>query len=578
MVNKPTGFGRISTDLERRTLLQGLGSAGILALSGSSVGSGEQATTLSGDTFDPLEATVQEIRAAITSDRATAREITEQFLARIDAYEDTINAIITVNEDAVDRADELDAAYEESGPVGPLHGVPLVLKDNIDAEGLPTTAGALALEESFPPDDAFITSQLREAGCIVIGKANLDEFAGGPDGWSSLGKQTRNPYGVDRVPGGSSAGPGAGIATSYGVIGVGTDTGGSVVNPAAYSSLVGIRPTIGLLSRDGIVPVDLSQDTAGPLTRTVTDAALALDAMQGFDSADPVTARGASALDDDERYTDFLDADGLDGTRIGVVRAAFGAADNAGESPVASQEEAEAQATEVTDVIESAIQDMEQAGAEFVDPVDISDIEALYEGAEAPSSYKTYLNDYLESLGDDAPYNTVEELAASNGYSCSDAGSLREAAEAEEQPNLTESDEYKRAIGGKVALRDATQELLAEKDLDLLLYPTRSRAPPKIGEDSDRIRQGFPLSPLAGLPAISIPAGYTEDEELPVGVELLGLEFEEPLLIEAAYAYEQATMQRQVPDGFGPIPGDPPEVPNPDFSLPIATDGCPESD
>ena len=578
MEERPTESGLADSDIERRSLLQGLGSAGVLAISGSSVVAGEATTTESSDTFDPLEATVQEIRAAITSERATAQEVTEQFLARIDAYEDTINAIITVNEDAVDRAKELDAAYEDSGPVGPLHGVPLVLKDNIDAEGLPTTAGALALEESFPADDAFIASQLRDAGCIVIAKANLDEFAGGPDGWSSLGKQTRNPYGVDRVPGGSSAGPGAGIAASYGVIGVGTDTGGSVVNPAAYSSLVGIRPTIGLLSRDGIVPVDLSQDTAGPLTRTVTDAALALDVMQGFDSADPVTARGASALADDESYTDYLNSDGLEGTRIGVVRDAFGAADNAGESPVVSQEEAEAQAAEVTTVIESAMHDMEQAGAEFVDPVDVSDIQELYEGAGAPSSYKTYLNDYLESLGDDAPYNNVEELAASNGYSCADAGSLREAAAAEEQPNLTESDEYKRAIGGKVALRDAAQELLAANDLDLLLYPTRSREPPKIGEDSDRIRQGFPLSPLAGLPAISIPAGYTEEDELPVGVELLGLQFEEPLLIEAAYAYEQATMQRQIPDGFGPVPGDPPEVPNPDFSLPVATDGCPDTE
>lgn len=568
--------------IDRRSVVQGLGLAGLAGVGASSTAAGTTDTAESDDSFDPIEATAQDVRAAITSGRATARSIVQQYLDRIEVYDEALNALINVNSNALGRADELDKEFEESGFVGPLHGVPIILKDNYDTNDMPTTAGALALEDSVPPDDAFLVKQLREAGGIILAKANLDEFAGGPDGWSSLGGQTPNPYALDRVPGGSSAGPGAAIAANFGIIGTGTDTSGSIVNPAAYGSLVGIRPTLGLLSRDGIIPVDLSQDTGGPLTRTVSDAALALDVMRGYDPADPITARGEDELplkDDhypEDSYSDFLNEDGLEGLQIGVVRDFFGAAEDAGEEPGITQEEAEADAAQVTAVIERAIEDMAQNGAEIVDPVSIPSLDELLEAASAPSSYKLYLNDYLESLGDNAPFNTVEGLAESNLYGCPDAASLREAAEAEPEPNLMESEEYRSAIGNKMALRDAVEKTMVENEVDILLYPTRTRTPPEIGRDMDRIRRNYPVSPVAGLPSISVPAGYTEDDHLPVGVELLGLEFDEPLLIETAYAYEQATMQRQAPDGFGPLPADPPEVPNPNFSYNIATEGCSE--
>lgn len=567
-----------SISIYRRSILQGVGLAGLAGLSTSSAAAGASDTTGSDDSFDPIEATAQDVRAAITSGRATVRSIVQEYLDRIDVYDEALNSLITVNADALDRADELDNEFEESGFVGPLHGVPVILKDNYDAEGLPTSAGAIALEDSVPPDDAFIVEKLRDAGGIIIAKANLDELAGGPDGWSSLGGQTPNPYALDRVPGGSSAGTGASIGANLGIIGTGSDTGGSIVNPASFNSLVGIRPTLGLLSRDGIIPVDLSQDTGGPITRTVSDAALALDVMRGYDPDDPITARGADELplkDDrypEDSYMDFLNKDGLEDLQVGVVRDAFGAAEDAGEEENFSQEEAEADAAQVTAVIESAIEDMAQNGAEIVDPVSIPSLDSLLEAATAPTSYKLYLNNYLQSLGDDAPYKTVEELADSNLYGCPDAASLREAAAAEPMPDLTESEEYRSAIGGKVALKDAVQKTMVENEVEILLYPTRTRTPPRIGRSRNRL--DFPVSQVAGLPAMSLPAGFTEEKHLPVGVELLGAEFDEPQLIEAAYAYEQATMQRQPPDKFGPLPADPPEVPNPDFSYTIATEGC----
>ncbi|ELY39057.1 peptide amidase [Halalkalicoccus jeotgali B3] len=556
--------------------MQGIGLAGLGGIASMTTAGATE--TDSAKSFDPIEATVQDVRTAITSGQVTTRSIVQHYLDRIEVYDEALNALITVNPQALDRADELDKALEESGPVGPLHGVPIIVKDNYDATDMPTTAGAIALKDSVPPDDAFLVKQLREAGGIILAKGNLDEFAGGPDGWSSLGGQTPNPYALDRVPGGSSAGPGAAIAANFAVIGIGTETSGSLVNPAAYGSLVGIRPTRGLLSRDGIVPVDLSQDTGGPLTRTVSDAAVALDVMRGYDPDDPITARGVNEPPlDDESYTDFLNEDGLENVRIGVVREFFGAAENAGDEPGITQEQAEADAAQVTEVIDCAIEDMEQHGAEIVDPVSLLPLDDLLDAASAPSSYKLYLNEYLESLGDDAPYRSVEELAASNLYGCPDAASLREAAEAEPEPDLRESEEYLRAIGGKVALRDAVEQTMVANDVDVLLYPTRARTPPEIGKDMERIRLNYPVGPTAGLPSISVPAGFTEDEYLPVGLELLGLEFAEPLLIETAYAYEQATLRRQAPDGFGPLPADAPDVPYPDFSYEIATEGCSDS-
>lgn len=563
--------------LNRRNLLKIVGVAGGGSIAATpAAGSTDNADdeTKSDDSFNPVEATVSDIHSVISTGQATALSITEQYLDRIESYDDALNAMITVNENATERAKELDQEFEESGPVGPLHGVPIILKDNNDTEDMPTTAGSLALEDSVPPDDAFLVKQLRDAGGIILAKANLHEFARGITGLSSLGGQTRNAYALGRVPGGSSAGTGAGIGANLGVIGTGTDTCGSVRIPSAFNNLVGLRPTIGLLSRDGIVPLKLSQDTLGPMTRTVEDAAIALDVLVGYDPADPTTARGideAPPLNDSPKdsYTDFLDRDALEGARIGVLRQLFGAGEDA-------DEEAEADAAKVTAVVDSAIEEMSTHGAEIVDPVEIPNLSELVDaaGTDWDREFKYDLDNYLDSLGDNAPFDSVEELVESELYACEEAESMRATAEADAE-NLHENPEFLSAEGNKQYLRDAIRKVIVEEDLDVLLYPTVSRTPVEVGEDQEG--SNCSMSATSGFPALSMPAGFTEEEELPVGVEILGREFDEPLLLKLAYSYEQLTSHRKPPETFGPLPAESISVPNPDFEVTVAKNGC-ESD
>ena len=561
----------------RRSVLKGIG-AGLAGLGLANGATGGVAGQQSG--FDAVEATAEDVRDAILTEEATAESIVEQYLARIDVYDEALNALITVNEAAVERAQELDAAFEESGPVGPLHGVPIILKDNYDTGDLPTTNGSLAMEESQPPDDGFLVQQLREAGGIVVAKANLDEYAAGIEGSSSLGGQTRNAYALGRNPSGSSAGTGASIAASLAVIGTGSDTCGSIRNPSAFGSLVGIRPTLGLLSRDGIVPLNLERDTGGPLCRTVRDAALALDVMAGYDPTDPITARGADeipAADDqtpEDSYLDYLNEDGLDGKRIGVLRDFFGPEEDIIEGDEDDQydltpEEAREEAAQVTALIETAFEDMAAQGAEIVELDTIPNLDDLIGEADAPDPFKQDLNEYLSNV--DSEFNTLEEIVDSNEYSCDKADFLRESQE-EDDPLVRETDEFKAAEAGKLALRNAVEGFMVQEDVDILAYPTLSHPPAPIGEEQPG--SNCALAAYSRLPAIVVPAGYTETEDLPVGLEMVGFEFDEPTLIEAAYAYEQATENRRTPSGFGSLPAETPEVPNPDFTVGVATDGC----
>jgi Asp-tRNA(Asn)/Glu-tRNA(Gln) amidotransferase A subunit family amidase len=405
--------------------------------------------TGSQSSFDPLEATVSDVVTAIVTGQETTVSITEQYLARIEEY-DEMEAIITVNDNAIDRAETLDEQFAESGVAGPLHGVPLILKDNNDTADMPTTAGSLALRDSVPPDDAFLVRQLRNAGGIVLAKANLHEFARGIEGFSSAGGQTRNPYDLGRNPGGSSSGTGAAIGANLGVVGTGTDTCGSVRIPSAFQSLVGLRPTMGLLSRDGIVPLKLTQDTLGPMTRTVRDTAITMDVLVGYDPADPITARGAQEApplteSSADSYTDFLRYDGLEDVRIGILRNLFGADDDA-------EEEAEADAAKVTSVVNSAIEEMGLYGAEIVDPVEVPNREELLgdAGTDWDREFKRDLNNYLDSL-EDPRYESVEELEASGLFACRDlAEDMRGAVEADAE-NLDENSEFLRANAKKRA-------------------------------------------------------------------------------------------------------------------------------
>lgn len=529
--------------LERRTVLKTVGAIGAVgSLSGLGSAGDEDDEKTSGDGFDVFEASVAEIRAAILTGETTTREVTKQYLERIEAYDDELNALITVNDRALERAENLDEQLEESGPVGPLHGIPIILKDNIDTDDMPTTGGNVLFEDTVPPDDAYLTAQLRSAGGIILAKANLGEFARGS--LSSLGGQTYNPYDLDRSPGGSSAGPGAAIAANLATLGVGTDTGGSVRIPAVFNSLVGLRPTTGLISRDGIIPLSETLDTAGPMTKTVADAAAMLDVMAGYDPSDLATGESIGKIPEDG-YTSHLNVDGLNGARLGVIR------EYIEEDPEETGIEA-GQPSVVTDLIESAIGDLEAAGATVVDPVTIPNLDELVsEGYVTGFEFERDLNEYLDELGDAAPVETQQEILESGTIE----GGIIERFEASRDidvETLDENVEYLSGLRARQTLREHLFAVMAENDLDALIYPTASRTPAEI--DADRPSGiNTTLSPVAAFPSITVPAGYTSETELPVGLEFLARPFEEPLMLELAYSYEQSTMLRHPPAGFGPL-------------------------
>jgi Asp-tRNA(Asn)/Glu-tRNA(Gln) amidotransferase A subunit family amidase len=499
--------------------------------------------TVEDDPFDPLEVTVEGIHAAVEAGETTAESLVERYLDRIEAYDADLNAILTVNPGARERARELDAAFETDGFVGPLHGVPVVLKDNKDTHDMPTTAGCVALAESVPRRDAFVVEQLREAGAVVLAKANLQEFAFGVDTISSLGGETHNAYALDHRPSGSSGGTAAAIAANLGAIGTGSDTCSSVRSPPAFNALVGVRPTRGLLSRTGVIPLSETQDTAGPITRTVADAARTLDAMAGYDPEDPVTARGVGTVPEGG-YVSHLDADGLDGARIGVVRSFFGLSD-----PESGPESA---AEAVTTVIDGAIGEMEAAGATVVDPVEVEDLDRLESARVLEYEFARDFDRYLETL-DDPPYDSLAAIIESGTVADAVADRIRDSDILDvDYDRLDENLGYLRRLDRRRRLREDTERRMVEADLDALLYPPSAVPPVRIPEHQPFAELRCELAAHTGLPSVVVPAGYTDDG-LPVGVELLGREFAEPRLFELAYAYEQATEHRRPPEGFGTL-------------------------
>lgn len=567
----------LTPTINRRTILQTLGAAS-LATTASTPVFGDGSDIESPDGFDPIEATIHDVRSSILSGDATAEEIVQAYLDRIEVYDDVLNSIINVNPNALDRAKELDEKFDDSGLVGPLHGVPTVLKDNYDTGDMPTTGGSLALEGSVPPDDAFLVKQLREAGAIIIAKANLHEFAGGGTSVSSLGGQVRNPYDLARIPSGSSGGTGAVVAANLCVLGIGSDTGGSIRGPAMMGNQVGLRATLGVMSRDSIIPRALSRDTGGPMTRTVTDTAIALDVMAGYDPQDPITARSIGNIptpDSSHRgdsYTDYLDEDGLKGVRIGIFRDYFGIKADEIDEDVETKEEAAEDAAKVTRVLNEAIEELDQLGAEIIDPFSMGDFddfqERVADAARLDGEFKRGPNEYFETLGDDAP-DSMKEILESGQYTCGIHGEITDAVAAD----ISNLDEELEAVeGARQTLRDTILEHMATEELDVVLYPTGARPPSKIGEPTSGSRRG--MSPRANMPSISVPAGFTEDEHLPVALELMARPFDDPLLIESAFAFEQGTDHRKPPDGFGPLPNEPPKDPLPGFSVPIGAEGC----
>lgn len=491
--------------------------------------------------FELEEVTIAELQAAMKSGKWTARAIAEKYLSRIESINrqgPAVNAVIEINPDALMIADALDKERKEKKVRGPLHGIPVLIKDNIDtADRMTTTAGSLALAGSIPLKDSFIVQRLRAAGALILGKTNLSEWANirsshSSSGWSGRGGQTKNPYVLDRNPCGSSSGSGVAIAANMAAIGIGTETDGSVVCPSSANSLVGIKPTLGLVSRSGIIPIAHSQDTAGPMARTVTDAAILLGALAGIDPDDTITneSSGKSFTD----YTQFLDANGLKGARIGVPRKYFGFND------------------QVDKLINSSIEEMKRRGAVIVDPAEIettgkfddTELEVLlYE-------LKADLNKYLASLGPRAPVRSLKEIIEFN-----ERNSDKEMPyfgqdlfiKAEAKGPLT-SKEYVEALekNQRLSRTEGIDAVMTKNKLDAMVAPTGGPPWPTDLLNGDHFTGGYSTpSAVAGYPHITVPAGYVHG--LPVGISFFGRAYSEPVLIKLAFAFEQATKFRRPP-------------------------------
>jgi len=487
------------------------------------------------------EITIAALQEGMKSGKFTARSITEKYLARIDAVDKhgpRINSIIELNPEALDIADALDRERRAKGQRGPLHGVPILIKDNIATrDRMQTTAGSLALVGSVPPKDAMVARKLRDAGAVILGKTNLSEWANirsshSTSGWSGRGGQTKNPYALDRNPSGSSSGSGAAVAANLCAVAIGTETDGSIVSPANNNGIVGIKPTVGLVSRAGIIPISHSQDTAGPMARTVTDAAILLGALIGTDGDDPATiAIHGKAMTD---YTRFLDPKGLAGARVGVVRKLLGFHDA------------------VDQLMIAVIEEMKRQGATVVDPADIATLDQMGDAEEEVllTEFKADLNSYLAQLGDAAPVHTLQDIIEFNQQH-----------HEQEMPyfgqDLFLKAQGKGSLYGKEYLDalDKCRSLMRAQGidavmdqfkLDALIAPTGAPAWLTDHIDGDHDLGGSSTPPaVAGYPHITVPMGFIGG--LPVGISLFGRAWSEPTLIKLAFAYEQATQRRRPP-------------------------------
>ena len=495
--------------------------------------------------FDLEEATIARLQQRMGLGQDTSRSLVQKYLARIDALDrqgPSLHSVIEINPDALTIADQLDAERNATGPRGPLHGIPVLIKDNIaTADRMMTTAGSLALAGAVAPKDAFIVSQLRQAGAVILGKTNMSEWANfrsthSSSGWSGRGGLTKNPYALDRNPSGSSSGSGAAVAANLVSVAIGTETDGSVVSPASNNSLVGIKPTLGLISRTGIVPIAHSQDTAGPMARSVADAVVLLEAMAGRDPDDAATKDSAGRGRRD--YSMFLDPDGLRGARIGVVRNKL-----FGYSPAADR------------LADAAIADMKARGAVIVDPANIPTL-GKFDDTEVDVllyEFKADLNKYLTWLGPASPVHSLKDVIAfNNAHQDQELAYFGQELmlRAEKKGPLTNA-AYKAALAKDHDLSRAQgiDVVMTKYRLDALVAPTGGPAwlTDLVNGDGGTATAPGPstVTAVAGYPHITVPAGYAQ--ELPVGISFFGRAWSEPTLIKLAYAYEQATQHRHPP-------------------------------
>jgi amidase len=500
--------------------------------------------------------TIADLNAAFTAGTLTSERLVRMCLDRIEAYDrkgPSLRAIITVNAKAIETARGLDAERRAKGPRSPLHGIPIVLKDNYDTADLPTTGGSLLLEGSMPPDVAFVVKKLRDAGAVIVGKANMSEFASGA-AQSSLGGVMHNPHDLVRTPSGSSGGTGIAIAAAYAVVGLGTDTGGSIRGPSTANGIVGLKPTHGLLSRDGIIPLALSFDTGGPMARSVYDVAVALGAMTGIDPKDAATKKSEGRSQSD--YTAQLKGGALNGARIGVAR------DFMGHDP------------DVDWVISAALETMRREGATLVDvryPKWLLDAKGEFYAAVRYPEFVAQIRDYLATLAPKYP-KTIDQLiaGAERVYGLRDDGA---------GPNPARWTLLKRELGsGSVddyrytsvhdhalpLVRAVVEGILAADRLDAIVYPTDSRRTPLIAAPPEvpggAATSGANIANLTGFPDLIVPAGFTGDR-LPVGISFVGPAFSEQKLLALGYGFEQATHARRLPVHTPHLAGETIEVP-----------------
>lgn len=491
--------------------------------------------------FNLATATIADINAAFNAGALTSETLTQLYLKRIAAYEPTLHAIITLNPRALEQARALDAERKARGPRSPLHGVPVVLKDNFDTSDLPTTAGFYGLKDHVPAKDAFLVSKLRSAGAVILAKVNLSEFASG-GAMSSLGGQSRNPHDLERTPAGSSGGTGVAIAANYAPLGYGTDTGGSIRGPSTANGIVGLKPTHGLLSRSGIIPLALSFDTGGPMARSVYDIAVSLNVTVGEDPTDAATRKSAGRIVTD--YTKALDRQALRGARIGVARDFLG------------------QDAEVDTLFESALSALRAAGAVLVDvkyPEVLHKMRGdLYNAIRRPE-FKWQVQDYLATTRPGLPKTHADILALSEKISAPNAagimqnnGRLALYRQEAKSPPLTDPTYVAAVQHGLPFVRETPRGLFTTHQLDAIVYPTNPRRPARIGEEqpggSAATTAPSPsnFANLSGFPDLILPAGFTSTG-LPVGISFFGTDFSEARLLALGYAYEQATLNLRLP-------------------------------
>lgn len=479
--------------------------------------------------FDVVEASIADIHAAFRAGTLTAQQLVRLYLDRIAAHDRrgaTLNALTVINDRALARAAELDAHFARTGELlGPLHGIPVIVKDNYDTYDLPTTAGSASLDDALPVDDAFMVRRLREAGAIVLAKSNMAEFAFSPYETigSALPGYTFNPYALNRVPAGSSGGSASAVAASFGTVGLGTDTGNSIRGPSSHTALVGIRPTIGLTSREGIAPLYLERDVGGPMTRTVEDGARVLDVVAGVDPADTATLHARDHIP--ETYTAFLDPNALRGARLGVVRRFI---------------ESEETDPEIVRLFDAALRDLAAAGAVIVDSVALPVLDSVR--STLCSSFRRDLEAYLATRP--GVPQTLDSIIAGGEFHVTTRARLERLAQ---DSTGGEAERCAEAAERRTAFRDGIRAVLEEHDLEALVYPTWSNVPRIVGDlDSPHGDNNQVLAPWTGWPAVTVPMGFSYGT-LPAGLQFFGPAWSEGRLIGFAYAYEQATRHRRPP-------------------------------